>query len=262
MICAQQVRVSTHDRCHVIQRVAPFYRDFYHGSQRVAPFYHAAHTSYLTMCIRALFPKSATALGLVEQAFWRVPLFTKWVIASSFEVILARPSRHSTTGTLSPGTSGSRRISFILLHERTRRRIRLCQFCTFVEIVTETAIVSSGTLPVGFPLPTISKNSLSTLFCPPDSWPRRFFHNFHFWRQNNLARYFFLPLSSICDNQVLISSDESPSHTISIRSWVSQTLVFWSCTILPRCHQVGFASLKTKFRPISNRIPEYHHFED
>ena len=28
----------------------------------------------LTMCIRALFSKSATALGLVEQAFWRVPL--------------------------------------------------------------------------------------------------------------------------------------------------------------------------------------------
>ena len=34
----------------------------------------------LTMCIRALFPKSATTLCLVEQAFWRVPLFhrTSW----------------------------------------------------------------------------------------------------------------------------------------------------------------------------------------
>ena len=31
----------------------------------------------LTMCIRALFPKSATTLGLVEQAFWTVPLFTE-----------------------------------------------------------------------------------------------------------------------------------------------------------------------------------------
>ena len=29
-----------------------------------------------------------------------------------------------------------------------------------------TAIVSSHILPVGFPLPTISKNSLYTLFCP------------------------------------------------------------------------------------------------
>ena len=31
----------------------------------------------LTVCIRALFPKPATTLGLVEQAFWRVPPFTE-----------------------------------------------------------------------------------------------------------------------------------------------------------------------------------------
>ena len=49
--------------------------------------------------IRALFHKSATTLGLVEQAFWRVPLFTEWIGASSFEVILAKQSKHSTTGT-------------------------------------------------------------------------------------------------------------------------------------------------------------------
>ena len=35
-----------------------------------------------------------------------------------------------------------------------------------MDIVAETAIVSFRTLPVGFPLPTVSKNSLSTLFCP------------------------------------------------------------------------------------------------
>ena len=120
----------------------------------------------LAMRIRALFAKSATALGLVEQAFWRVPFFTKSVFVSSFEVILAGPSRHSTSGTLSSGTSGSRRFSFILLHERIRRWIRLCHFCTFIDIVTETAIVSFRALPVGFLLPTTSKNSLSTLFSP------------------------------------------------------------------------------------------------
>ena len=38
----------------------------------------------LTMCEWALFPKPTTTLGLVEQAFWRVPPFTKWVLASSF----------------------------------------------------------------------------------------------------------------------------------------------------------------------------------
>ena len=39
-------------------------------------------------------------------------------------------------------------------------------FSTLIDIVTETAIVSFYTLPVGFPLSTISENSLSRLFCP------------------------------------------------------------------------------------------------
>ena len=95
----------------------------------------------LTVCSRAIFPETGN------------------------HSCLARPSRHSTTGTPTPGTSGSRCFSLILLHERIRRRIRLCHFSTLIDIVAETAIVSSGTLPVGLPLPT-SKNSLYTLFCP------------------------------------------------------------------------------------------------
>ena len=71
-----------------------------------------------------------------------------------------------TTGTFSSGISGSPCFSFILLHERIRRRIRLCHFCTFVDIVTETTIVSFRALPVGFPLPTISKNPLSAILSP------------------------------------------------------------------------------------------------
>ena len=39
-------------------------------------------------------------------------------------------------------------------------------FCTLIDIVSETAIVFFRTLPVGFPLRTISKSSLFTLFCP------------------------------------------------------------------------------------------------
>ena len=80
----------------------------------------------------------------------------------------------------------------------------------------------------------------------PDSWPRRSSQNFRFWPQSSYfefpARYFFSPLSSICDNQVLTSFGESPYCTIPTRSWVSQTLVFFFCTILPRCHQMGFSS--------------------
>ena len=52
------------------------------------------------------------------------------------------------------------------MRKRSRRRIRLCRFCTLIRIVSETAIVSFRTLPVGFPMPTICKIFLSTLFCP------------------------------------------------------------------------------------------------
>ena len=90
---------------------------------------------------------------LAEQAFWRVPLFTEWVIASSFEVILAKPSRRSTAGAFTSGTSGSRWFSLILQHERIRRRIWWCNCSTLIRIGAETAIVSFHTLPVGFPLP-------------------------------------------------------------------------------------------------------------
>ena len=37
-------------------------------------------------------------------------------------------------------TSGSRRMSLILLRRRARRRIRLCHFSTLIDIVAETAL--------------------------------------------------------------------------------------------------------------------------
>ena len=100
---------------------------------------------------------------------------------------------------------------------------------------------------VRLPVPTISKNSLYTLFCPwildhgvllisSVSGPKILISYIL------LDTSFFSPSFSICDNQVLLSSDESPGHTIPIRSWVSPTLVFLICTILPRCHHVGFSS--------------------
>ena len=92
-----------------------------------------------------------------------MPFSTEWSFASSCEVILARQSSHFPTWASASGTLGSRCISLILLHERTRRRIRLCRFWTLIDIVTETAIVSLKTLPVGFPLPTFSLSCLFTL---------------------------------------------------------------------------------------------------
>ena len=129
----------------------------------------------LAMRIRALFRKSATTLGLVEQEFWRMPFFTKRIRASSCEVILAKQSKHSSTGTFASRTSGSRCISLRLPRRRARSRIPLCCFCTLIDIVTETATVSFSTLPVGFPI----ANNIQEFFV------RRFFHNFRFWRQNS-----------------------------------------------------------------------------
>ena len=100
--------------------------------------------------------------------------------------------------------------------------MRLGHFSTLIDIVAETAIVSSRTLPVELPLPTISKNSLYTLFCSlildhgvsliVSVSGHKILHS------QNLLDTSFLPSSSICDNQVPIFSDESPGHTITIRS--------------------------------------------
>ena len=156
VICTQQVRDSTHDGCHASQRGATFYHDFCHGWQQVVVFHHAGNTSStwllhfrhhffgsftglfikLKMCIRVLFIKSTTTLGLVQQAFWRMPLFTKWSVASSFGVILAWSSRHSTNGILTSATSSSRCFSFTLVRKNSEKRW-LCHLCALNDIVTE-----------------------------------------------------------------------------------------------------------------------------
>ena len=95
-----------------------------------------------------------------------MPFFTEWSCASSFEVILARQWSHFFTWASASRILDFRCIFHSLLRKRSRRTIRLCRFCTLIHIVSETATVSFRTLSVGFPLPTISKNFLFTLFCP------------------------------------------------------------------------------------------------
>ena len=84
---------------HFFSQVAPFDRDIH---LRRIPFlanclFQHSHSTFvitrfgpfrrlfinLTMCEWELLSKPTTTLGLVIQAFWRVPFFTKWVIASS-----------------------------------------------------------------------------------------------------------------------------------------------------------------------------------
>ena len=166
MNCTQQVRGLLCDVCHGKQRVSPFYHATHTSSTRQL---HSCHHSFWTFLSavhqpgdvnKSTFHQICNHSRTCRTSILEGAIFHR-IGANSFEVILARPSRHSTTGTLSSGTSGSRHFSFILLHERIRRWIRPCHFCTFIHIVTETAIVSFRALPVGFPLPAISKNSLS-----------------------------------------------------------------------------------------------------
>ena len=189
----------THDGCNALQRVAPFYRDFCHGSQQVATRFRSNH-AFSTWLVHFCHHSIWTFLTAVHQPDdVRMSTFPQicnhsWSCRTSFlggatvhrmnwckflEVILAWPSRHSTTGTSSSGASGPRRFSLTPLHERIRRRIRLC-FCTFIENVKAITIVSFSTLPFGFP--TMSKNSLSTLFCPLILDHGTSSHNFRFWR--------------------------------------------------------------------------------
>ena len=104
----------------------------------------------LAVHIRELFSKTATILGLVEHGFWRMPLFTEWSGSSSFEVILALQSIHYSTWASASWTFGSRCISLILPRRKSRRRIRLCRFCTLIHIVPETATVPLEHCPLAF----------------------------------------------------------------------------------------------------------------
>ena len=205
------------------QRVSPFCRMIHASSTWPLHFCH--HSSW-TFCKAVHQPDDAHkstflqicnhSFGLVEQAFWRMPLFKEWIGASSWDVNLAGASRHSTTGTLASGTSDSRCSSFTLsvAWKNSVTDSGVSFFCRFIDIVTETAIVSFRTLHVGFPI----AKCLQVL-------DHGVFHIFRFWPQNscfvNLARYFWIPLSSICENQDLFSSDESPYCTFPIRSWVA-----------------------------------------
>ena len=141
---------------------------------------------------------------------------------------LARQSNHFPTWPSATGTS----VWFWMHFSQSAAWKNLEKFgcVVFARLFTSSR---KTTLPVRFPLPTISWSSLFTLFCPlildqgacfkiPFVVSKLFV---------DTARCFFSPLCSICDNHVRLPSDESPHCKIPIRSWVSQTLVFSICPI-------------------------------
>ena len=225
------------------------------------------------MCIRALFPKSASILRLVEQAFWRVPPFTKWVIASSLEVILAGLSKHSSTGTLASGTSGSRRIFRSLPTWKTSEKdLAVSIMHANGHIVTETTIISYWN-SAPFEL-SIANNILEffvhAVFDHLILDRGVLSHSFHFLCQNILISHdlcsilLFKHCFPFVMIQVLISSGESRSgQTMPVRSWISQTLLFFICANPSKRSSEWNLFVIDNRNPVSlrNGILEYRQFE-
>ena len=200
----------------------------------------------LAACVRALITKSASFLWLVEQAFRRMPFFTEWSCASSFEESLHGSRAIFPLGLLPLGLLVLDAFFALCCVEDLGEGFGCVEFARLFISCRKLQLSPFEHCPLAFDFFVHS-----VWF--PDSGPRRLFQNFHFWLQtysfSNSARYFFLPLSSICDNQVQPSSDESPYFTIPIRSRVSQTLVFLICTKFPRCHQMGLRHRQQIFIP-------------
>ena len=136
------------------------------------------------MCDWALIPKPTTTLVLVEQAFWRVPLFTVQV-----------PLRWSLQGHRDILPLGLFPLGLRVLDEflsfccmKEHGRIRLCNFSTLIDIVVKTAIVSFRTLPVGF---SIANNLLDfSVHAVPWFLTTAFFSQFPFLAPKFLFRVF------------------------------------------------------------------------
>ena len=143
-----------------------------------------------------IFPKPTTALGLVEQAFRRVPFFTKWVIC---KFLWSNPCKIIEDvlplGTSTSGTSGSRWFSLILPHERILRRIWWWTFSTLIHIVDGNCNCLLSHTVRWFPI----TNNLQEFFVHavlfPDSWPRRSSQNFPLLAPKILISNFLLDTS-------------------------------------------------------------------
>ena len=99
------------------------------------------------------------------------------------------------------------------------RRIWWCNFSTLIHIVAETTIVSFHTLPVWFSHSQQSPRILCTRCFVPWFLTTAFFSKFPFLFPKFLFR---ISCSILLFTIFFQSSDESPSQTIPIRSWVSQ----------------------------------------
>ena len=193
-----------------------------------------------------LSPNLHPAHRFVPRTFWGMPLFTRRIRASTFQMV---PAWHAIE---SPRrASASRTFRFYWMFHKLwfrmfwRRSGLSPRFGTLICIVPEAAIVSFRTLPYGFPLPTITlspKNmTLFPLILDQHVWfnspvsgfkiprPQILLHTpFGNFLQSVIIRFRFLQVNLV-------------NCTILIRSSISQTLLFLICRDFLEYHQVGIA---------------------
>ena len=127
--------------------------------------------------------------------------------------------------------------------------------------MAETAIVSLNTLPVGLPLPTISKNSLYTLFCS-------------LILDHGVLLKISISAPKIISNFLLDTSFHHSFQSVTIRFYLllssiqvvqfqnGYKLLRLSCSFLYNPSKMSSCGIFVMDNPsdLKNRIPEYRHF--
>ena len=196
----------------------------------------------LTTRMRALFHKICIHYPTCRQGFWTVPLFTEWVGASSSKVILAKPSRHSATGTIASVTSGSRRFSHSASWKKLEKDSAVSIFARWLISWTETAISSFTHCPVWLPIANTLPKFFVHAVSSPEILTRALFSKFPFLLPKFLFSNFLLdafssPQFSICDYQILASSDESPFLFQDVTKLIFCYWWLFLMKLLKTCHQ-------------------------
>ena len=189
MNSTQQVR-GARDVCHGKQRVSPFYRTTHASS---AWLLHFGHHSFWTFgqvvhqpddVHTSTFPQMCNhswscRASILEGAFFHRMNWCKFLWGNPCTAI--EPFYHWDF------SSGLRILdaflSFCCMNE-LGEGFGCVDFARILISCRKLQLSPSGTLPVGFPLPTVSKNSLSSLFCHL-ILDQGVFYNFHFRHQNS-----------------------------------------------------------------------------
>ena len=146
----------------------------------------------LAVCARALFTESASFFWLVGQAFRRMPFFTEWIGASSFEVILARQSSHFPTGLLPLGLRVLDAFLTLCCAEDPGEGFGCVDFARLSSSCRKLQLSPSEHCPWAYHCPQSPRLLCSRCFTH-DSWARRLFHNSHILA----SKFFTLKFCSI-----------------------------------------------------------------